>query len=339
MGRDGVHLWHIRRFGEIIITVNAKTSLKRIMGETMKINLGYCCISVLNNKLKVNRASTKTYLENHDTSLCHAYLLEKARQNLKDLKLLLYENKKNCIFAYRLPEQVLPQLDLGYYTIDELREELKGAGGVANRLQMQLSTHPSQYFVLNSKKEEVVDKTVQTLNLIADTFAAMELEKVPNMTLHVGMKKSYDTVEEALDVFCKNYMRLNTNAKRFLVLENDHVSFTVDECLKIHDKIGIPIVFDNKHYEWNPGPLSYEECVARAVKTWGERTPKLHLSSDKEGAKHAHTEYIELADYRKMEAALKRTGIAECNIMLECKEKDLAVLKLRKDIRDEGAII
>lgn len=336
MGRDGIYVWKYRRFGKIISIKKTKTSLKRRIGETMKINLGYCCISQLNKKLKVNRSSTKTYLESHDASLCHDYLLEKARLNLKDLQLLLYENKKNGIYAYRIPEQILPQIDLGYYTIDELSEELRVAGKMANSLNMQLSTHPSQYFVLNSKREDVVKKTIDSLNLFADTFAAMHLDKIPNMTLHLGMKNGYETVEEAMDTFCFNFERMNDNAKSMLVLENDHVSFTVEECLKVHDKIGIPIVFDNKHYEWNSGELDYDEALARAVGTWKSRIPKLHLSSDKEGNKHAHTEYIELSDYRKMEAALLKTDIKECNVMLECKEKDLAVLKLRKDINEDN---
>ncbi|MDO5520334.1 MAG: UV DNA damage repair endonuclease UvsE [bacterium] len=299
----------------------------------MKINLGYCCISHINKKLKVNRSSTKTYLENHDASLCHEYLLEKARQNIKDLELLLYENKKNDIYAYRLPEQILPQIDLGYYSIEDVRQELKEVGEVANQLNMQLSTHPSQYFVLNSLRPDVVEKSIGSLNLFSDTFAAMELEKVPNVTLHVGVKNGYETVEGALDQFCENYLRLNENARNYLVLENDHVSFTVDNCLYVHQKIGIPIVFDNKHFEWNPGKLSYDECVREAAKTWKERIPKFHLASDKEGNKHAHDDYIHVEDYLKMVDAMEKAGMEECNVMLECKEKDLAILKLREDLK------
>lgn len=299
----------------------------------MKINLGYCCVSMLHPKLKCSRASTKTYLENMPQDQCKEYLLKKAKDNLKDLSLLLHANKEKDILAYRIPEQILPQIDLGYYSLDDVTKELEEVGQVANQLGIQLSTHPSQFFVLNSLREEVVSRTITTLGIFSDMLERMKLEKVPNMTLHVGVKQGYPTAEAALDVFCKNFERLSVSSQKFLVLENDHVSFTVDHCLSVHDKIGIPVVFDNKHYEWNVGSLSYEEGLAKAVKTWDKRIPKLHLSSDREGAKHAHSEYIDVNDYLKMEGALKKAKIEECNIMLECKQKDRAVVHLKEELK------
>ena len=297
-----------------------------------KINLGYCCVSTLHKRLKVSRCSTKTYLDSHDASMCHDYLIDKARKNLQDLILLLYENKKNEIYAYRVPEQILPQIDLGYYRVDELEKEIKETGKVANSLQMQLSTHPSQFFVLNSFRESVVDKTIQCLDLFADIFTRMELDKVPNMTLHVGVKNGYPSTVEACNAFVNNFKRLSEAAQKMLVLENDHVSFTPLDCLFIHEQTGIPVVFDNKHYEWNPGEIAFDDAVNRAVHTWGDRIPKLHLSSDKEGNKHAYSDFIKVEDYKKLEHALLQSGLPEYNVMLECKEKDLAILELRKEL-------
>ncbi|BBF43441.1 UV-endonuclease UvdE [Lachnospiraceae bacterium KM106-2] len=297
----------------------------------MAINLGYCCVTMLHPEIRCNRASTKTYLEKMDYEKRKPYLLDKARENVLDLARLLYANEREDIYAYRLSEQLLPQIDLDYYKVSDVKEELKKVGEIANQFQMQLSTHPSQYFVLNSKKEDVVERTIHSLNLFADMFEVMELDKIPNITLHLGMKGGYDTVEEAIDVFCKNFGRFQENTKSYLVLENDHVSFTVDECLKVHEKIGIPIVFDNKHYEWNPGIYSYEDCVKKVIPTWGDRYPKFHLSSDKEGKKHAHSDYVAVEDYEKMEEAIMKTTIRDCYVMLECKRKDEALLRLRKD--------
>lgn len=301
----------------------------------MIINLGYCCVSMLHKDLKCSRASTKTYLEKHSREFCHDYLIQKSRENLSDLQKLIAFNAAEDIFAYRIPEQILPQLDLGYYTVSEVRDELEQAGETANQFQMQLSTHPSQYFVLNSLREDVVNRTIFSLDLIAEVLEAMGLEKIPNLTLHLGMKNGYETIGEAIGVFCKNYKRLSETARKYLVLENDHVSFNVENCMMVHEEIGIPIVFDNKHYEWNPGKLTYDEAMRQAVGTWSEksdRIPKLHLSSDKPGKKHAHDEYVEPEDYLKMEVSLVQTNIRECNVMLECKKKDEAVRKLRKKL-------
>lgn len=300
----------------------------------MEIMLGYCCVSTLYPKLKCSRSSTKTYLDSHDAKTCHDYLLDKAKKNLYDMAVLLKENKKNGILAYRMPEQVLPQLDLGYYTIEEMQEELRMVGKIANQLGLQLSTHPSQYYVLNSHRQDVVEKSIHTLDFFAETMAAMELTKVPNMTLHIGVKSGYEDSTEAVKAWSKNYFRLGEAARKYLVVENDHVSFPVEDCLKVHELTGIPVVFDNKHYEWNPGEMSFDESVKAAVHTWGSRTPKLHLSSDKEGIKkHAHHEMVAMEDYRKMEHAVEQAGIAKCYFMLECKEKDKAVLELKKKIQ------
>ena len=288
---------------------------------------------MLHKELQCSRSSTKTYLDKHSKETCHDYLLEKAHQNLEDLKLLLRYNQEDGIYAYRMPEQILPQLDLGYYKIAELDHELMEVGRVANQYQLQLSTHPSQYFVLNSSREEVVSRTLHSLDLIAETMERMHLDKKPNLTLHLGMKRGYESVEEAITVFCKNYNRLGSAARNYLVLENDHVSFTIEDCLKVHEQIGIPIVFDNKHYEWNAGILTYEEALTKAVNTWGSRIPKLHLSSDRDEKKHAHSDYIQIEDYLTMVRSLHKTKITECNLMLECKQKDAAVVELMKQIR------
>ncbi len=303
----------------------------------MRIHLGYCCVSMLHKELQCSRASTKTYLDKHSREHNHGYLLDKAQKNLVDLQSLLQLNYEEGIEAYRIPEQVLPQVDLGYYKIEELRQDLIATGKVANQYHIQLSTHPSQYYVLNSLREDVVARTIHSLDLIAETLEEMELKIIPNITLHLGMKNGYETVDGAIDEFCRNYKRLGEAARSYLVLENDHVSFSADQCLKVYEKIGIPIVFDNKHYEWNPGQLSYEEAVTKTVRTWSispYRIPKMHLSSDRDTKKHAHSEYILYSDYERMVAALKQTGCEECNIMLECKQKDVALLKLRKEIEE-----
>lgn len=294
----------------------------------MDIKLGYCCISTIHEKLRCNRCSTKTYLESKSRSECHDLLIEKARENLHDLSLLLQENYKNKIFAFRISEQLLPQIDLGYYTIDELNEELENVGKIANQYDIQLSTHPSQYFVLNSLKEDVVKRSINSLNLFAEMLSRMNLNRVPNIILHVGVKNCYETTEEACDTFCGNFLRLNEITRSYLVIENDHVSFTVEDCLYIHRKLGIPVVFDNRHYHWNPGNLTFQQAVKEVVKTWGNRIPKFHLASDKDPNKHAHDDYVLISDYLELETAIEKTGIDECYIMLECKQKDKAVLKL-----------
>lgn len=297
-----------------------------------KIELGYCCISTINDKLKCSQASTKSWLDKNTYDAGRTKLLSKAKSNLSNLEKLLEQNNKLGIKAFRLPEQLLPQCDLGYYDINEFAPHLKRIGAIANKYGMQLSQHPSQYFVLNSTRDDVVDKTIQMLNMFADTLALMELQLTPNLTIHVGAKSGYNTKQDACDKFCEGYARLNDNAKRFLVVENDQNSFTIEDCMYIHSRIGIPVVFDNCHYMYNTGELDFNSAVSAAASTWGNRIPKMHLSSEDNSPRHAHADYITIEDYTRMANAIYSCGISNVFFMLESKMKDDAVIQLRKNL-------
>ena len=299
----------------------------------MKMILGYCCISTLNPNLKCSQGSTKTWLERNTYDVSRARLLEKANSNLFNLKKLLHANKSNGILAFRIPEQLLPQSDLGYYDIAEFASQLAEIGAIANKYNMQISQHPSQYFVLNSTRQEVVDKTVKSLNMFADILAMMQLKRVPNLTVHVGAKSGYASKQDACDAFCVGFERLNDNAKRFLVVENDQNSFDITDCKYIHDKIGIPVVLDNAHHMFNTGGLSLAEAAAIAVPTWGDRIPKFHLSSEDEQARHAHADYIDKKDFIEFGRAIASTGVSRVCIMLETKQKDKALIELKNSIK------
>lgn len=299
----------------------------------MKLMLGYCCISTLNPNLKCSQGSTKTWLEKNTHEVARAKLLEKAKSNIYNLKKLLHANKANNIYAFRIPEQLLPQADLGYYDIVEFASELAEVGAIANKYGMQLSQHPSQYFVLNSTRGDVVEKTIANLNMFADVLAMMQLKRVPNLTIHVGAKSGYSTKKDACDAFCRNFDRLNANAKKFLVVENDQNSFSVNDCVYIHEQIGIPVVLDNAHFAFNPDGLTLAQAAALVVPTWGARIPKFHMSSEDEQPRHAHADYVHKSDYLEFGKAIYNTGLEVACIMLESKQKDGAIKELRSSMK------
>ena len=224
----------------------------------------------------------------------------------------------------------MPQADLGYYDISEFSDKLAEIGEIANKYNMQLSQHPSQYFVLNSTRPEEVEKKIKTLNLFADILAMMNLKKTPNLTIHVGAKSGYKSKIDACDAFCVGYSKLNDNAKKFLVVENDQNSFSPKDCIYIHEKIGIPVVLDNAHFALNPDGLTLSEAASMVVQTWGDRIPKFHLSSEDNQSRHAHADYVDVEDYITFGKAIQSTGVDKVCIMLEAKKKDMAILSLRK---------
>ena len=70
---------------------------------------------------------------------------------------------------------------------------------------MFLSCHPSQFFLLNSKNQEVVNTSIKNFNHFAKVLKLMKLNKKPIILTHVGSIKCWANMEEACDVFCHNF--------------------------------------------------------------------------------------------------------------------------------------
>ena len=96
----------------------------------------------------------------------------------------------------------------------------------------------------------------------------------------------------------------------------------------VHTKIGIPIVFDQHHFNYGPQDQTMEEALRLAHSTWKTR-PMTHMSSpktleDTSGRQTAHADYI----YEE----IKTFGL-DFDTELECKMKDLALLRYRKQFQ------
>ena len=77
------------------------------------------------------------------------------------------------------------------------------------------------------------------------------------------------------------FERLPEAARRRLVLENDDVRFGVTDTLWVHDRTGIPLIFDNLHHRLNnPGGWPAREALGACLATWPQGVrPKIHFSS------------------------------------------------------------
>lgn len=298
----------------------------------MEIDYGYACISTLNPELTCSQCATRSYLERIGPRAAEAYLRAKAESNIDHLEALLKANVARDIRAFRLPEQFLPQADLGYYDWRSYAPELQRIGRYCNAQNIQLSQHPSQYFVLNSLRPDVVDKTIASLDLFADILAAFALERIPNLTLHAGVRAGYPNAEAASQGFSRNVPRLSETTRRMLVVENDQKAFSSEDCLRIHALTGLPIVFDAAHFKWNPGVWTFNYAVAASLATWGVRTPKVHLSTENGARIHAHADCVSWTDYCELVEACQRTGLPRLCIIFECKAKDRAVVEILKQV-------
>jgi UV DNA damage endonuclease len=231
--------------------------------------------------------------------------------------------------------------------VRECRAELAELGQRARELGIRLSLHPSQYVLLSALDPAITAKGVADVDAQAELLDALEQGPEAVVVLHLG--GAYGDKDAALRRFVETYPRLSEAGRRRLVVENDETLYTVQDCLRVHEATGVPVVFDHQHHLLNPGTLGIGEACRAALATWPAGVmPKVHFSSPKLDARTVvrgkreveappllsqHADYVhpwEIAGF------LREVGPLPFDVMLEAKRKDAALLKLREDLTRYG---
>jgi UV DNA damage endonuclease len=295
------------------------------------MNLGYACINMTlgsrKPKITTNRSMVrKTFLERGLN-----YAGELGLENSRDLLQILKWNTENGIKLFRLSSEFFPWAS--EYKFEDLpqflriRTLLSGAGHYAQSVGMRINSHPGPFNVLTSPKESVVQNTIVDLELHGKIFDLMGLEKSPYNNINIHCNGVYGDKKSAMDRFILNFQRLSPSVQTRLTIENDDKAsmYSVKDLMYIHEKTGIPIVFDYHHHKFCTGDLSEEDALKLAVSTWPKGiTPEVHYSESKSLHENntkikpqAHSDYIN---------ALPNTYELDLDIMVESKAKELAIL-------------
>lgn len=294
------------------------------------MNLGYCCINLTLSKTGVmtNRTMRKaTFL---DKGI--AYASQLALANVTDLRKIIQWNVTNNVKVFRITSDLFPWAS--EYSLSDLPDYkhissvLSDCGTMARCSNLRLSAHPSHFVKLASQKENVVKAAIKDLETHSELFDLMGLEASHwnPLNIHVGCSFS----EDASSRFCDNFYRLSNNVQKRLVVENDDKEscYSVAQLLQyITDKIKTPITFDYFHHSFHTQDVSEREAALLAAQTWGKKLPLFHYSDSKKiyeefsGNPRAHADYI----YNKI------LEHVPCDIDLEAKAKELALLKYRNN--------
>jgi UV DNA damage endonuclease len=150
--------------------------------------------------------------------------------------------------------------------------------------------------------------------------------------LHVG--GAYGNKEKAIETFVEHFKHLPIAIQNRLYLENDDTTYNVEEVLSVCKLVNRPVVLDFHHDRCLPSSKETKAYMGDIVATWHGARPKFHLSSSKDDTKiiKSHHDYIMLDDFNRV---IDIIGDLECDIMIEAKQKDLAIFKLRKDMGGE----
>ena len=287
------------------------------------------------------------------------------RQSVAYAREIFHYLHKTDIHMYRMssdfvPYHTHPDLPQFHRQLDEAADELADLGALARAYDIRLSLHPSQYILLNAQDEGIARKSIADLNAQAALLDALGCGPEGVVVTHVG--GVYDDREASLMRFIRRYPELPEATRRRLVVENDDVSFSVAEVLRIHAETGCPVVFDNlHHFCLNPDRMPMREAFRAALATWpASVTPKIHYSSpstsfepltekqrgnsgrEKTVSKFraprlkAHADFIDPMEFLLFWDAVGASEVRPFDIMLEAKAKDVALLRLRRELERQG---
>jgi UV DNA damage endonuclease len=259
------------------------------------------------------------------------YAGELALQNVRDLFTILQWNNRKGIKVFRMSSDILPWAseygieNSPYYK--RIETVLRACGNYATQNGIRITSHPGPFNVLVSPNEKVVQNTITDLEIHGKIFDMMGLSLTPYNKINIHCNGVYGDKISAMDRFCENFKRLSESVQKRLTVENDDKAsmYSVKDLMYIHEKIGIPIVFDYHHHIFQTGDISEEQALSLAISTWPKGiTPIVHYSESKalheENTKlkpQAHSDYIK---------SLPNTYGLDVDIMVEAKAKELSIL-------------
>jgi UV DNA damage endonuclease len=241
-------------------------------------------------------------------------------------------NEKNGIRVFRLSSEMFlhktnPKVeDYGY---EFAIPHLKVIAELIKKYNHRVTFHPGQFNVLGTPHKRTLEMTIKDLDYHATVLDILETGKDSVMVIHGG--GVYGEKEKTIDRWCENYENLPDKIKKRLVLENCEKCYSIKDCLKIHEKCGVPIVFDTHHFDCyiqlHPDE-EFEEpeyYIPLILETWRKKgiKPKFHVSEQGYGKVGKHSDFIDILPDYLLEIPKKYGD--KVDVMIEAKMKELSV--------------
>lgn len=304
----------------------------------MKIRLGYVAISnALGNKVTSSSNVTyKTYSKLNSQEKRIQKLKSITSSNFNALEKIIRYNIENDIHFYRITSALIPLTTHPEVPNWEYRKIFKKdfeyIGKLIRQSNMRVDTHPDQFNVINSDKDEVVENTIRNLSRQVEWFEDLNYPE-GKMVIHVG--GATGGKEAALKRFVDNFKVFPQDIQNRLIIENDDKIYTAKETLSLCEQLQVPMVLDVHHHNCNNDGENIYDMLGEIFDTWNGQPlpPKIHFSSPKDGElDRKHADYIDADDFINF-IENSRVLNTDFDVMLECKEKDIALFKLVDDIK------
>jgi UV DNA damage endonuclease len=284
------------------------------------LRIGYACV---NTQLPTSARTVRL------ANATPERLRELIAANLDALEAILRWNEAHGIQVFRLTSNLVPFAshqanELAWW--DDLAPRFGELGELMRRAGMRLSTHPGQYTVLSSARQEVVAAAVRELEYHDRMLSAFGLDASHKIVIHVGSGAA--AKDEARNRFAAGFALLSPGARSRLVVENDE-RWPLDAVLPLAERLRLPVVFDAFHHELAPSfeELGTRDTVLRAGATWPVEAGRqeVHFSTQAAGKRPgAHAQSLDEEAFGRFVDAV---GDLPLDCILEVKDKERSVLR------------
>lgn len=307
------------------------------MTEPRPIQLGLCCLNTELRNQKPTIFCSRTMIMRSINEKGIDVLKAKILQNLEDLIKMIEWNEAKGIRVMRISSDLFPHKTnpkIESYDYEFAKPLLTKIGETYKKYGHRLTFHPGQYNVIGTAEELKFQHTIDDLSYHADVLDLIGVDKDGVMVVHGG--GAYGNKQKTIDRWCENYQKLPDKIKSRLVLENCEKSYSIVDCLKISERVNIPVVLDTHHFEcfkhYNPEEAKKikppEEYIKDILETWKRKgiKPKFHVSEQGSGQVGHHSDFIETIPDYLLEIP-EKYGV-DIDIMIEAKLKEQAIFKL-----------
>jgi UV DNA damage endonuclease len=256
--------------------------------------------------------------------------------NLACLQRILEYNVAHELRFFRISSGIVP---FGSHPINTFPWQthfaagFRAIGDYIRAENLRVSLHPDQFVVLNSPNADIVQRSIAELEYQGAMLDLMELDSKAKLQIHVG--GLYADREVAIARFIATYRTLPAAVQRRLVIENDDRLFSLQDCLRVHEAVGIPILFDNFHHECLNHGEPMAEALRLAAATWHperDGVMMMDYSSQQLGErKGKHTSSLEEELFREFLSHLHGLDV---DIMLEIKDKEASACRAVSVLRE-----
>jgi len=305
-------------------------------------------------------STTVAWLNRQSRDVAEQKLWDLMEQNIKSVRKLVERvgNLDEHLRMLRIGSDILP-----VYTHDDFRDfwrrpdvvsylekHFGEVGNIARQHNVRLSFHPGQFTVLASDNPNIVERSIEEFEYHTNMARWMGYGKTFQdfkINVHISGRQGPEGIRRA-------YKRLSPEARNMLTIENEEISYGLDDCLELCDLV--PIVLDIHHHWIKTGEYisPMDSRVEAVIQSWRGVRPTMHYSVSREDCLVDHSNTTRPALDILLESGYKKQKLrahsnfmwnTEVNkwaleftnkfdIMVEAKAKNLASFALAEQARE-----